>query len=190
MGRRARVLGDRDQRRSEHTVAEAVAAAQLLDDLAAGATRARDVRDALVLARVERCAGRGIDRRHALALEELAELAVDGRDALDPRLVDAGFGTVLDREVEIVGEREHLANERLGGEAEHGLPLLGRAALEVEELGALALQRGEVVVALANCVVEGRALGRTAAVAAGLALGRAAGLELGPLLASQLGLAP
>ena len=54
---------DGDEGRAEDAVAEAVAAPDLLDDLALGAAGARDVGDRLVLARVERRAGRGVDRR-------------------------------------------------------------------------------------------------------------------------------
>ena len=59
----------------EHTVAQSVTPPDLLDDLALGAARARHVGDRLVLARIEWRAGRGVDLGHALALEELAQLA-------------------------------------------------------------------------------------------------------------------
>ena len=70
--------------RADDAVAEAVAAPDLLDDLALGPAGAGHVGDGLVLARVERPAGRGVDGGHALALEQQAELAVDGGDALEP----------------------------------------------------------------------------------------------------------
>ncbi len=52
----------------------------------------------------------------------------------------------LDRAVEVVREREHLADQVLAGEPEVALALLRRAASEVGELGSLALQRGQVLV--------------------------------------------
>src|SRR6476646_6212521 len=73
--------------RPDHAVAEAIAAPDLLDDLALGPVRARDVRDGFVLARIERSAGRRIDTRHAFALEQQAELAIDGSDALEPGIL-------------------------------------------------------------------------------------------------------
>ena len=69
----------------DDAVAQPVAAPDLVDDLALGAAGARDAHDRLVLARVERRAGRRLDWRHALALEEQAQLAVDGGDAVGPR---------------------------------------------------------------------------------------------------------
>ena len=85
---------------------------------------------------------------HALALEELAELAVDGGDALEPRVCGDRLGSRLDGAVEVVGEGQDLADEVLAGEAEVAHALLGRAPLEVLELGALALEGGEVLVGL------------------------------------------
>src|SRR4051794_28103593 len=78
---------DRDEGRPDHAVAEPVAAADLLDDLAFGPVAARDVQDRFVLARIEGATGRRVDRRHAFALQELAELAIDGRDALEPGIL-------------------------------------------------------------------------------------------------------
>ena len=46
----------------------------------------------------------------------------------------------LDGAVEVVGEAQDLADEVLGGEAEVALALLGGPPLEVQELGALALE--------------------------------------------------
>ena len=99
-----------------------------------------------MLARVERPSGRRVDGGHALALEQEAQLAIDGGDALEPGVVGDRRRARLDGAVEVVGEDEHLADEVLAGEAEVAHPLLGRPALEVLELGPLALERAEVVV--------------------------------------------
>ena len=83
-GRRGVASGDGDEGRSEDAVAEPVAAPDLLDDRALGLAGPGHVDDGVVLSWIERPAGSGVDRAHALALEELAELAVDRRDALRP----------------------------------------------------------------------------------------------------------
>ena len=101
-----------------------------------------------MLAGIERRAGRGVDLGDALALEQRPELAIDRRDALDPRVVGDRFVPGVDRPVEVVGEHEDLADQVFPGEAEHGLALLRRAASVVGELGALALEAGEVVLGL------------------------------------------
>ena len=54
----------------------------------------------------------------------------------------------LDGAVEVVGDGQDLADEVLGGEAEVALALLGGPPLEVQELGALALEGGQVLVGL------------------------------------------
>src|SRR4051794_39515532 len=79
--------GDRDESRPDHPIAQPVAAADLLDDLAFGSFRAWNVEDRLVLAGIECSTGRRVDRGHAFALEELAELAIDGGDALEPGIL-------------------------------------------------------------------------------------------------------
>jgi hypothetical protein len=89
------------------------------------------------------------DQAHALALEQAAELAVDGGDALEPGVPGDRVGPRLDGAVEVVGHGEHLADEILAGEPEVALALLRRSALEVEELGSLALERRQVVLRLA-----------------------------------------
>src|SRR5215213_3472588 len=169
LDRRAGVLGDGHEGRPDHPVAESIAAPQLLDDLAAGAAGIRDVGDGLVLSGVEVGAWRRLDRRDALAFEQLPKLPVDRGDALDPALVDAALRAMLERQVEIVGQRKHLADEALGREAEHGIALLGCAALEVHELRALPLERREEVVPLAKEIIDVHALlalARSAAAAA------------------------
>jgi hypothetical protein len=132
-----------------------------------------------VLARVEAHAGRRIDRAHALALDQRSQLAVDGGHALEPRIAGDRFRTLLDREVEVVGQRQDLADEVLGGQAEVALALFGRAPLEVEELRAFALERRQVVVRLGprgiplgECRLEVRdQLGRTDVDRVGALLG-------------------
>src|SRR4029079_6901108 len=196
------VLGDGHQGRPDDAVAEPVPPAQLIDDLAARAPGPRHVGHGLVLAGVEPHARGCVDRAHALALKQQAQLAIDRRDALYPGLVDAIFRLMRDRQVEVVGQGEHLADQALGGEAEHGLPLLARPALEVRELGPLPLERGEVLVTLtgelldvalrrptiAALASDGRRDARRAAGARGAAAGDA-GLEPCDLLAGDLGLA-
>jgi hypothetical protein len=132
--------------RPDDSIAELVATPDDVDDLALRAPAAGHVRDRLVLARVERRAGDGLDRGDALAVEEGPQLAVDRRHALDPAVVGQVGRTVVDREVEVVGDHEHLADEVLAREPEHLLALLGRPAPVVAELGALALQPGEILV--------------------------------------------
>ena len=145
--------GHGDERRADDAVSQAVAAPDLLDDLALAAIRARDVDDGLVLARVERRARVGHDGAHALALEQLPELPVDGRDALGPRVLGELRGARVDRPVEVVRDGQDLRDEALVGEPRAGQPLLGAAALEVQELRAFALERGEVLVGLGARVV-------------------------------------
>ena len=66
---------------AQDAVAQSIAAAQLVDDLALGPAGAGHVDDGLVLARVELAARRRVDRGDALGLEQDAQLAVDGGDA-------------------------------------------------------------------------------------------------------------
>ncbi len=108
----------------------------------------RDDHDGLVVPRVERRAGRRVDLGHALALEELAQLAVDGGDALRPRVVVELDGSRLDGPVEVVSEIQDLGDQVHAGEAEVALALLRGAALEVRELRALALEQADVLVRL------------------------------------------
>src|SRR4029079_13931345 len=105
-------------------MAEPVAAPDLLDDLAVPVGRARNGRDRLVLAGVEWRSGRGVDLADAFPLEQRTQLAVDGGDALDPGLVGDLGRPGVDREVEVVGEREDLADQGLAGEAGHGPAVL------------------------------------------------------------------
>ena len=90
--------------------------------------------------------GRRVDGGHAFALEQEAELAIDGGDALEPGVLGDRRRPRLDGAVEVVGDVEHLADEVLAGEPEVAHPLLARPPLEVLELGPFALERAEVVV--------------------------------------------
>src|SRR4029079_14288988 len=98
---RRRVPGrrDGDEGGPDDAIAQPVAPADLVDDLALGAAGAGDAHDRFVLARVERRAGGGLDLGHSLALEELAQLAVDGDDPVGPRVVVEVVGPGLDRAV-------------------------------------------------------------------------------------------
>ena len=100
-----------------------------------------------MLARVERPPG-GLDRRHALRLEQEAQLAVDGRDALDPGHLRQLGGHGLDGAVEIIHDRQDLAQQQFVGQPEQLLALLLRAAPVVLEVGRGALPAGEVVAGL------------------------------------------
>jgi hypothetical protein len=153
---RIRRRGDGDERRPDDPVAELVAAADDVDDLALRPAGAGHGGDRLVLAGVERRARRRVDRADALALEQGPELAVDGGDALDPAVLAELGGAVVDREIEVVGDRDDLPDQVLAGEAEHLLALLGRAAAVVGELGPLSLEAAEVFV---RARVRGRKLG-------------------------------
>jgi hypothetical protein len=111
----------------------------LVHDLAIGPPRARDASDGLVLARVESSADR-LDRRHALALEQRPELAVEEDDALDPAGTLELRGHMVEGSIEVVGDSQELAQKRLAGQAELPLAVLGRAPLEVGKVGSRALQ--------------------------------------------------
>src|SRR3954452_19681412 len=101
---RIRGRGDRDERRPDDPVAELVAATDDVDDLALCPAGARDVGDRLVLARIERDAGDRLDRTDAFALEQGPQLAIDRGDALHPAVVAELRRTVVDREIEVVGD--------------------------------------------------------------------------------------
>ena len=66
---------------------------------------------------------------HALGLEQGAQLAVDGRDALHPGRVARVRRHVLDGQVEVVRELEHPQQEPVAGEAASSGALLLGAAL-------------------------------------------------------------
>jgi hypothetical protein len=110
------------------------------------------VGERLVLARIEGQAER-LDRRDPLRLEQHAQLAVDGRDALHPAVGGERLGHGLDGPVEVVGDGDDLAQERLVGQAGRGLPLLLGAALVVLEVGRDALQASQVLRRLLDGVV-------------------------------------
>jgi hypothetical protein len=123
-------LGDRDEGRSDDPIAQAIAPADLFHDLAVGPAGARDVGDRIVLPRIERPAGRRVDCGHALALEQGPQLAVDRCDTADPGVVgDLGWPGI-DRQVEVVGDGQDLADQDHAGQPEVALTLLGRPAPE------------------------------------------------------------
>ena len=82
---------------------------------------------------------------HALRLEQEPQLAIDRGDALDPGVVGdlAGVRSMARSKSSATAG---LAEQVLVGEAGVALPLLGRPAPEVREVGAFALQRGQVLV--------------------------------------------
>ena len=94
--------------RAEDAVAQSVAAPDLLDDLALG----RPVPGTLAIASCSRGSngvpGSASIGGHALALEEQAQLAVDGGDALEPGVVGDRRRAGLDGPVEVVGEARTL----------------------------------------------------------------------------------
>ena len=111
--------------RPQDSVAEAVAAAQLVDDLALGPAGAGHVGDRIVLAGIEPAARCRVDRTDALALEQDSQLAVDRGDALGPRVVGELGGPGVDRPVEVVGNCEHLADQVITRKPEVAFALLG-----------------------------------------------------------------
>ena len=110
--------GDGHEGRAQDAVAQPIAAPGGLDDLALGPAGAGDGGDRFVFARVESRARRCVDGRDALALEQDAQLAIDGGDTLEPRVVGDRFGPGVDGAVEVVREVQDLADEVLGGEPE------------------------------------------------------------------------
>src|SRR6185436_5529256 len=143
---RARVTsGDGHKGRPQDAIAESIPAADLFDDLALGPTGAGHVGDSVMLAWVERHPGLRRDRAHALAFEQGTKLAVDGGHALEPRLLGDRLGPGVDGAIEVVGDREHLADEVLPGKTEVALTLLRGPALEVEEFCPFALEGDQVL---------------------------------------------
>ena len=119
-----------------HAVAEPVAPLELVDDLALG-TAGAGLSWPRPRARAGRTACPTTPRSGSRPRTRgAAQLAVDGGDALDPAGRPASVGgTGLDRAVEVVDERQHLAEQDLVGEAElRSRSSLG-AALEVGEVG-------------------------------------------------------
>ena len=151
-----------DERRADDPVAQPVAAPDLVDDLAIGAAGPGDAHDGLVLARVERRAGRRLDGGDALALEEQAQLAVDRGDALEPAVALEACRRVGDRAVEVVREDSTLRMRSSPARPASRTRSSAGAALEVGELRPLALQRGQVLVRLGHGIValgDGRVAG-------------------------------
>ena len=146
-------VGDGDERRPDDPVPEAVAPPDLLDDRAVRQASAGHVGDGIVDARVERLPAPRLDRRDALAVEQESELAVDRRDAVGPGVAGERRRPGVDREVEVVGDGDDLAEQAFRREAERRLPLFGGPALEVLELRPLALEPREVLVGLAERLV-------------------------------------
>ena len=112
-------VGDGDERRPDDAVAEAVAAPDLVDDLALGPAGARDADDRLVLARIERpCPATprsGVTPSLSRSWRSLRSMAA--MPSAQPSPSSVGRAGV-DRAVEVVGDDEHLADEVLAGEAE------------------------------------------------------------------------
>ncbi len=94
-----------------------------------------------------------LHRPDGFALEEGAELAIDRRDALRPRVVGQLGRAGLDGPVEVVERVDHLEPQRVGRPARGRGTLLLGPALVVEELGTLALQAAEIFVGLRDRVV-------------------------------------
>ena len=121
--------GDGHEGRPQDSVAEAVAAAELVDDLALGPARCRARwRSASCSRGSNWLTGRRVDLADALALEQGSQLAVDRGDALGPRVVGELGGPGVDRPVEVVGDGEHLADQVVTREPEVALALLGGPA--------------------------------------------------------------
>jgi hypothetical protein len=134
-----------DEGRADDAVAQPIAAPDLLDDLALGPVRAGTLA-------IASCS-RGSNGRPAPRRSRVTPSLSSSRRACDrwprcprTRVLGDRRRSRLDGTVEVVGEHEHLADEVLAGEPEVAHPLLGRAPLEVLELGPLALERAEVLV--------------------------------------------
>ncbi len=146
-------VGDRDERRADDPVPEAVASPDLLDDRAVRQAGPGHVGDGVVDTGIERLPGPRFDRRDALAVEQESELPVDRGDAVGPGVAGEHRRPGVDREIEVVGDGDDLAEQAFRGEAERRLSLLRGPALEVLELGPLTLEPREVLVGLAERLV-------------------------------------
>ena len=89
----------------------------------------------------------GLDRFDALALEHRPELPIDQPDALDPWVVRV-LGHVLEGTIEVVEDRQQLADQdRIAELADRGALLVG-STLEVREVGRRALPVVKVLLVL------------------------------------------
>src|SRR5665811_444618 len=140
-------VADGNEGRAQHAVPKAVAAPDLQHDLALRGAAPGDVTQRLVLIWVEG-QPEGLDRGHALALEERPELAVDRDDPLEPRVVARLWREVLEGEVEVVGQLHDPREQGLAGAVEVALPVGLRPALEVRVVGRGPLGRHKVLVGL------------------------------------------
>jgi hypothetical protein len=109
---------------------QAVPALQLADHVIVWIVRGLLVDDRLVQVGVERLADR-FDGRHALGLEDVAQLPLHQPDALDPRVVGLLGGNGLERPVEVVEDAKQLADEDRVAEPDERLALLLGPALVV-----------------------------------------------------------
>ena len=128
--------GDRDQRRAQDPVAEAVAPLELGDDLAVGPARCRG-RWRRLRARAGRTARPTASiGRHALALEQRAQLAVDGARCPRPRRCRrARPAWRSSARSKSSASGQDLAEQRLAGQPELASRSSLGAPLEVGEVG-------------------------------------------------------
>ena len=103
----------------------------------------------LVPGRVERLAGLGVDRRDAVAGEDLQELRLRGDDALDERVVAAGLFGGVDGAVEVVERGQEVAGQADTAYLRSVVALPGVAGLVVLEVGLCPLQQRDGLVEVA-----------------------------------------
>src|SRR5438552_4144047 len=132
---RRRRLADRHERRAQEPIVQQVPTLMLVDD---GVRRVRTLHmaDRLVMRRIERPA-EGLDDLHAVALERIGERPQRHVDAVGDRVDLARPARVLDRTVQVVDDRQQVAQKTLVREAQRLGLVAALATLEVLELGAL-----------------------------------------------------
>src|SRR5688500_413290 len=128
-----RVVRDADEARPDDPVVQPVTALHLADHCVVGMLGGLFVRHRFVEVGVERLADR-LDRRHALRLEDAAELALHQLHALDPWVVRFGRHR-LEGPIEVVEHREQLADEDRVAELAQLRTLVLGPALVVAEVG-------------------------------------------------------
>src|SRR5918995_7434170 len=141
-----RVVRHSDEARPDDPVVQAVSPLHLADHFVVCMFGALFVSHRLVEVRVERLAD-GLDRRHALRLEDPAQLALHELHALDPGVVRLGRN-VLECAVEVVEDSEQPADEDRGAELAQLRALLVGPPLVVAEVGGRALPVVQVLLRL------------------------------------------
>src|SRR5687768_12187012 len=147
-----RIVRHSDEARPDHPVVQAVSTLHLADHFVVSMVGGLLVGDRLVQVRVERLPDR-LDRRHALRLEDVAELALRQPDALDPRVVRVGRD-VVERPVEVVEHAEQLADEDRVAELGQRHSLLVGSPFVVGEVGGRSVPLVPMLLVAAADVLE------------------------------------